>query len=130
MRFAAIHWRPALSQCSSWSDFYLVGSVLTLVGIYGVLSLSVAARRRKIAIRTAGGAERRDIRKLLLAKGFRLIAGGVISGSGAALILSSVLRSFLFEVEPTDPATLIGVGLIFASVALLAWWGHASRDEG
>ena len=107
--------------------FSLVGSVLTLVGIYGVLSLSVASRRREIAIRTAVGAERRDIRKLVLAEGFRLIAGGVISGIGAALILSRVLRSFLFEVEPTDPATLIGVGLIFASVALLACWGPTHR---
>jgi putative ABC transport system permease protein len=107
--------------------FSLVGSVLTLVGIYGVLSLSVASRRREIAIRTAVGAERRDIRKLVLAEGFRLIAGGVVSGIGAALILSRVLRSFLFEVEPTDPATLIGVGLIFSSVALLACWGPTHR---
>ena len=107
--------------------FSLVGSVLTLVGIYGVLSLSVASRRREIAIRTAVGAERRDIRNLIFAEGFRLIAGGVISGIAAALILSRVLRSFLFEVEPTDPATLIGVGLLFASVALLACWVPTHR---
>lgn len=102
--------------------FALVGSVLTLVGIYGVLSLSVASRRREIAIRAAVGAERRHIRNLVFAEGFRLIAGGVISGVAAALILSRVLRSFLFEVEATDPATLIGVGLLFAAVALLACW--------
>jgi len=102
--------------------FSIIGSVLTLVGIYGVLSLSVASRRREIAIRTAVGAERRDIHKLIFAQGFRLIAGGVISGIAAALILSRVLRTFLFEVEPTDPATLIGVGLLFAGVAMLACW--------
>ena len=90
--------------------FALVGSVLTLVGIYGVLSLSVAARRREIAIRAAVGAGRRDIRNLVFGEGFRLIAGGVISGIAAAIVLSRVLKSFLFEVEPTDPATLIGVG--------------------
>jgi putative ABC transport system permease protein len=101
--------------------------VLTLVGIYGVLSLSVASRRRELAIRAAVGAEQRDIRNLVFAEGFRLIAGGVISGIAAALLLSRVLKSFLFEVAPTDPATLIGVGVLFASVALLACWGPTRR---
>jgi putative ABC transport system permease protein len=109
------------------AGFSLVGSVLTLVGIYGVLSLSVASRRREIAIRTAVGAQQRDIRKLVFGEGFRLIAGGVISGIAAALLLSRVLKSFLFEVEPTDPATLIVVGLLFASVALLACWAPTRR---
>ena len=107
--------------------FSIVGSVLTLVGIYGVLSLSVAARRREIAIRTAVGARERDIRNLILGEGFRLIAGGVVSGIVAAVVLSRVLRSFLFEVEPTDPVTLIGVGLLFAGVALLACWAPTRR---
>ena len=107
--------------------FSLVGSVLTLVGIYGVLSLSVAARRKEIAIRTAVGARQSDIRNLIFAEGFRLIAGGVISGIAAAIILSRVLRSFLFEVEPTDPVTLFGVGLLFAVVALLACWAPTRR---
>jgi putative ABC transport system permease protein len=107
--------------------FALVGSVLTLVGIYGVLSLSVASRRREIAIRAAVGAQRRDIRNLVFAEGFQLIAGGVISGMVAAVVLSRVLKSFLFEVEPTDPATLIGVGLLFACVALLACWEPTRR---
>jgi putative ABC transport system permease protein len=107
--------------------FSLVGSVLTLVGIYGVLSLSVASRRREIAIRSAVGASQRDIRNLVFAEGFRLIAGGVISGAISALAFSRVLKSFLFEVDPTDPATLIGVGLLFASVALLACWVPTRR---
>jgi putative ABC transport system permease protein len=107
--------------------FSVVGSILTLIGIYGVLSLSVAARRREIAIRTAVGARRRDIRSLIFGEGFRLIAGGVLSGLAAALILSRMLRSFLFEVEPTDPFTLIGVGLLFAGVALLACWAPTRR---
>jgi putative ABC transport system permease protein len=107
--------------------FAVVGSVLTLVGIFGVLSLSVASRRREIAIRAAVGAERRDIRKLVFAEGFRLIAGGVISGMVAAAILSRVLKSFLYDVEPTDPATLIGVGLLFALVAMGACWEPTRR---
>jgi len=107
--------------------FALVGSVLTLVGIYGVLSLSVAARRREIAIRTAVGARQSDIRNLIFGEGFRLIAGGVVSGIVAAVVLSRVLKSFLFEVEPTDPVTLIGVGLLFAGVALAACWAPTRR---
>ena len=102
--------------------FSLVGSVLTLIGIYGVLSLSVASRRREIAIRMAVGAERRNIRNLVFIEGFRLIAGGVVSGVAVALVLSRVLKSFLFRVEPTDPVTLIGVGALFAGVAFLACW--------
>ena len=107
--------------------FSLVGSVLTLVGIYGVLSLSVVARRREIAIRTAVGARQQDIRNLIFGEGFRLIAGGVVSGIVAAVVLSRVLRSFLFEVEPTDPLTLIGVGLLFVAVALAACWAPTRR---
>lgn len=107
--------------------FSIVGSVLTLIGIYGVLSLSVAARRREIAIRTAVGARQGDIRNLILGEGFRLIAGGVVSGIVAAVVLSRVLRSFLFGVETTDPVTLIAVGLLFAGVALLACWAPTRR---
>ncbi len=107
--------------------FALVASVLTLGGIYGVLSLSVVSRRREIAIRTALGAERRNLLRLVFGEGARLIAGGTIVGLAAAVALSRVLESFLFEIEPTDPVTLIGAGLLFAGVALLACWMPARR---
>ena len=107
--------------------FSIVGGVLTLVGIYGVLSLSVASRRRELAIRSAVGAARSDIRNLVFAEGFRLIAGGLIAGIGAALILTRVLRSFLFEVRSSDPTTFIVVGLLFTCVALLACWVPTNR---
>ncbi|HEY7303487.1 MAG TPA: ABC transporter permease [Bryobacteraceae bacterium] len=109
------------------TGFSLVGSLLTLIGIYGVLSLSVASRRREIAIRTAMGAERHNIRNLVFREGFRLIAGGLISGLAAAFVLAHVLRSFLFRVQPTDPATLTVVGALFAAVALLACWVPSRR---
>jgi len=107
--------------------FSVVASVLTLVGIYGVLSLSVAARRREIAIRAAVGAGARDIRRLVLADASRLIAGGVVSGIVASAVLTRVLQSFLFEVSPADPATLASMGLLFAVVALLACWVPTHR---
>jgi putative ABC transport system permease protein len=100
--------------------FSVVGSVLTLVGIYGVLSLSVASRRRELAIRSAVGAGQKDIRNLIFGEGFRLIACGVLAGVVLAIVLSRVLRTFLFEVQPSDPATLLIVGVLFVGVALLA----------
>jgi putative ABC transport system permease protein len=107
--------------------FSVVGSVLTLVGIYGVLSLSVASRRRELAIRTAVGAEQKDNRNLILGEGFRLIASGVLAGVALAMILSRVLRTFLFDVQPGDPTTLIVVGTLFVGVALLACWVPVRR---
>ena len=56
-----------------------------------------------------------------------MVAGGIVAGIAAAVVLSRVLKSFLFEVEPTDPVTLIAVGLLFASVAFLACWGPTRR---
>jgi putative ABC transport system permease protein len=107
--------------------FSVVGSVLTLVGIYSVISLSVVSRRRELAIRSAVGAQQEDIRRLIFGEGFRLIAGGVLAGIVLAVILSRVLRSFLFEVQPGDPATFIVVGALFVGVGLLACWAPVRR---
>ena len=107
--------------------FSVVGSVLTLVGIYGVLSLSVASRRRELAIRSAVGAEQKDIRNLIFGEGFRLVATGVLVGVALAIVVSRVLKTFLFEVQPSDPETLLVVGLLFVGVALLACWVPVRR---
>ena len=107
--------------------FSIVGSVLALVGLYGVLSLSVTSRRRELAIRTALGAEQRHIHRLILGEGFRLIAGGVITGVWIALLLSRVPKIILFGVAPTDPLTLLGVSAIFAAVAMFACWAPTRR---
>jgi putative ABC transport system permease protein len=109
------------------TGFSLVGSVLTLIGIYGVLSLSVASRRREIAIRSAVGAERSDIRNLVLGEGLRLVAGGIAFGLAAAFALSNALQSFLFHVAPADPLILAAVSVLFALVALLACWVPTRR---
>jgi putative ABC transport system permease protein len=107
--------------------FAVVGSMLTLVGIYGVLALSVASRRRELGIRVAVGAQLQDIRNLIFGEGFRLIASGVVVGLVLAIVLSRVLSTFLFEVKPGDPMTLIVVGALFACVALLACWVPVRR---
>ena len=107
--------------------FSILGSVLTLVGLYGILSLSVTSRRRELAIRAAVGAEQRHIQRLVLGEGLRLVASGVIAGLGLALLLSRALKAFLFGVAPADPQTLLGVGAIFAGVAMLACWAPVRR---
>ncbi len=88
---------------------------------------SVASRGRELAIRSALGATQADIRKLIFGEGFQLIAGGVLAGVVLAIVLSRVLSSFLFEVEPTDPPTLIVAGALFIGVALLACWVPVRR---
>ncbi|MEZ2348061.1 ADOP family duplicated permease [Terriglobus sp. RCC_193] len=109
--------------------FSIIGSVLTLVGIYGVLSLSVISRRRELAIRAAVGAQQSDLRRLIFNEGIRVIGGGVFFGVVLALISSQVLSAFLYEVRPTDPVTLLVVGLLFLGVGLLACWVPAWRAE-
>ena len=107
--------------------FSVVGSVLTLAGIYGILSLSVASRRRELATRSAVGAEQKHIRNLIFSEGFRLIADRVLAGIVLAIVLTRVLRTFLFEVQPSDPTTLMVVGALFVGVALLACWVPVRR---
>jgi putative ABC transport system permease protein len=82
---------------------------------------------RELAIRSAVGAEQKDIRNLIFGEGFRLIASGVLAGVALAIVLSRVLRTFLFEVQTSDPATLLVVGALFVGVALLACWAPVRR---
>jgi putative ABC transport system permease protein len=109
------------------AGFAAIASVLTLVGIYGVLSLSVASRRRELAIRAAVGAESRDIRKLVFGEGFRLIGSGIVAGLVAELLLAQLLRTFLFGVKPADSVTLLVAGATFAAVAMIATWAPIRR---
>jgi putative ABC transport system permease protein len=90
----------------------------------------VAARRREIAIRTAVGARRQDVLTLVLREGLKLVTVGLVVGIAASVILSRALNTFLFGVKPTDPLTLLGMGLLFAGVALLASWIPARRAAG
>src|SRR4030095_16657380 len=84
----------------------IVVSILTLVGVYGVLSLSIASRRREIAVRSAIGAQGRDIRKLVFTDAFWLITGGVAAGIVAAIVLSRAFTTFLFEAGGTGTPTV------------------------
>jgi putative ABC transport system permease protein len=101
--------------------------LLSAIGLYGVLSYSVARRTREIGIRMALGAERHSVLRLVLSEGARLVGGGVFLGLLAAFWLTRLLRSQLFEVSPTDPVVFGGVVLVLVAVALAACLAPALR---
>ncbi|HET6976213.1 MAG TPA: ABC transporter permease [Pyrinomonadaceae bacterium] len=107
--------------------FAALAFILAAVGIYGVVSYSVAQRTREIGIRIALGARSRDVLGLVLKEGLRLTALGVGLGLAGAFAATRVLRTLLFEVKPTDPTTFICLSLLLAFVALLASYIPARR---
>ena len=93
---------------------------LAAIGIYGVMSYSVAQRSQELGIRLAMGAERKTILALVLKQGLWLTALGVGVGVVAALGLSRFVQSLLFGISPQDPVTFVGVILVLIGVAVLA----------
>jgi predicted permease len=105
----------------------VVALVLTAIGIYGVVAYSVAQRTRELGIRMALGAQRKDVLKLILAKGVVLAVWGSAIGLLACYWLSRFISSQLYGVTPYDPLTLISVAATLAFVALLASYIPARR---
>ncbi len=92
--------------------FAALALVLAMVGIYGVMSFSVQQRTNEIGIRMTLGAQRTDVLRLVLRQGMAIAAIGVALGIAGALASSGLLKSLLFGVRPSDPATLIGVAIL------------------
>jgi putative ABC transport system permease protein len=107
--------------------FSVIGLLLATVGIYGVISFSVAQRVREFGIRIAVGARREDILGLVVRQALCVVAVGLGLGLVAAAVLTRVLRTFLFEVEPLDPATFAAVSVLLGGVALMASYLPARR---
>jgi predicted permease len=107
--------------------FAALGLVLAAAGIYGVLSYAVVQRHREIGIRLALGARPESVGRLILHNGLMLTAAGLAAGVALALALVRVMRTLLYEVEPTDPASVAGVVVILCVVAALASWRPARR---
>jgi putative ABC transport system permease protein len=101
--------------------------LLTIVGIYGVISYSVSERTQELGIRIALGAERADILRLVLRQGLALALGGIAIGLAASLALTRLLGSMLYRVSATDPMTFVGGSALFALVALAASYIPARR---
>lgn len=101
--------------------------LLAAVGLYGVMAQSVVHRTREIGIRLALGAQRGEVVSLILGKGMKLTALGVVAGLLGAFVVTRVLSHLLFGVAPTDPITYIGVTASLGMVAALACWLPARR---
>ena len=107
--------------------FGVVAAVLAALGLYGVMSYVVSQRTAEIGIRMALGARSHDVRMLVVRRALALTLTGLGLGLAAALAATRVLASFLVDVSPTDPATLVSVAVLFTAVALLASWLPARR---
>jgi putative ABC transport system permease protein len=107
--------------------FAVLALGLAAIGVYGVTSYTVAQRTHEIAIRMAIGAQKRDVLKLFMNEGLRLVLGGIVTGLAGAFALTRLLASLLFGVSPTDVSTFGLVALILFVVALLACYIPARR---
>jgi putative ABC transport system permease protein len=94
--------------------------VLTLVGVYGVLSFQVGQRAHEIGIRMALGASRRNVSLLVIGKAAKLAAAGVVIGVGGAFGLTRLIANLLYEVKPTDPVIFAAVAILVFVVAMIA----------
>jgi hypothetical protein len=101
--------------------------LLGTVGLYGVIAYSVSQRTREIGIRMAVGAQRKDVKRLVLGEGMLVILEGLAIGLASALALTRVLSSLLVGVTATDPLTFAGVAVLLAFVALGACYVPARR---
>jgi putative ABC transport system permease protein len=120
--------REKLSEAVSTPRFFtvLVGIfgalalVLAAVGLYGVVSYTVRQREREMAVRLALGAPPARVLGLMLRQGMTPVALGLALGLLGAIGATRIMRSLLFEVSATDPATYVGVGVLLGMVGLLA----------
>jgi putative ABC transport system permease protein len=107
--------------------FAAVALLLAAVGIYGAIAFWGVQRAREMGIRRALGAQNRDIMRLMLGQGLTLGVTGSALGIGGALALTRVMRGLLYQVGPADPATYIGIALLWMAVALAASYIPARR---
>jgi predicted permease len=109
------------------SVFAVVALVLASIGIYGMMSYTVAQRTREIGLRMTLGAQPGNVLRLVIAQAMRLTIVGVGLGLIAAFALTRTMSTLLFGVSATDPLTFVSLSLLLALVALLACWMPARR---
>ena len=109
------------------SGFGVLALALACVGIYGIMAYSVANRRNEIGIRMALGAQPGQVRGMILRESTWLAGAGIVVGVAAALVLTRLVKSMLYGIEPYDPAAMCGGVLILLIVALAASWIPARR---
>lgn len=129
-RHLGIALMPARLAGGALGVFGVLGLILASVGIYGVMSYSVAQRTREIGIRMAIGAARGEVVGLVMRQGLRLVGIGAGVGLLLALVATRLIRGMLYGENPLDAATFIGVPLVLGAVAALAILVPARRAAG
>ncbi len=107
--------------------FAIIALLLSVIGIYGVISYSVTQRTPEIGIRTALGATPSDILRLVLKSGMALTLLGIMIGLPAAIALTSLIKKLLFGVGSMDPLTFVSIPALLAVAALVACYVPARR---
>lgn len=100
--------------------FALLAGLFAVMGIYGVTARSVGSRTRELAVRMALGAERAEVRSMVLAQGLHLAIAGAVLGIGLSVVMGRLLEGLLFEVSSTDPVTLVGIAVLVGLASVLA----------
>jgi putative ABC transport system permease protein len=107
--------------------FAAIALLLTAAGIFGVLSYLVTQRTREMGLRMALGAQPKDVLRVIVGHGLRLVLVGLSIGVAAALVVTRWMSSVLFDVQPTDPLTFAAVAVLLTAVAFLASYIPARR---
>ena len=110
-----------------FSLFGAAGLLLMVTGVYSVIAYTVSRQTQEIGVRMALGARTGDVLRLVLGKGLGLIALGSGIGLAGALAVTHLIRTFLFGISPTDPATFAGATVLMVAVALAACYLPARR---
>jgi putative ABC transport system permease protein len=118
---------PQRFSALAFSGFGLGALLLAAIGLYGVLAVSVAQRRREIAIRLALGAQPNRVLRLTVREGMTLVAIGLAVGAAGAMAATRVLKAMLFETNVYDPVTFAAVPVALGAVALVASYLPAKR---
>jgi len=118
---------PQRLVASIAGGFGVVGLALAAIGIFGLVSYTVAQRTHEIGIRMALGAQQADVLRMVLRQGLRVTSLGLAIGLALAFAVTRLLSSLLYGVSATDPATFVGVSLLLCVVAMLACYIPARR---
>jgi putative ABC transport system permease protein len=125
------YYAGSLARASFATVLLAIASVLALtvgvVGVYGVMSHVVSGRTREIGIRSALGAEPRQLARMLLLHGLALSGAGAVVGLVAAMGLARLMSSLLFGISPMDPAAYVAALAVVIAAALLASYAPARR---
>ena len=118
---------PSRVAAYTLGGFGLLALALAAIGVYGVVSYSVAQRTREIGVRVALGARARDVLRLVLGEGLSVVGLGLVIGLALALGASRLFANFLYGVGAADPLTFVFVPALLGAIALVASYLPARR---